>query len=104
MKRMLLKLTLIAIPAACLLLASDAPIEQVQTSHTEHMDFPSGGTLIMKKSTGDLTIEGWDGSGLEITTVRSTKSYHPEDRAAIAAYIASLPPRQGPTPPPKKKN
>jgi len=82
MKRMLLKLTLIAIPAACLLLASDAPIEQVQTTHTERMDFPSGGTLIMKKSTGDLTIEGWDGPGMELTTVRSTKSYHPEDRAA----------------------
>ena len=33
--------------------------------------------------------------------IRSTSLLGPEDRAAIANYIASLPPRQGPKPPPK---
>jgi hypothetical protein len=35
--------------------------------------------------------------------ISNTSLISAEDRAAIANYIASLPPRQGPTPPPKKK-
>jgi mono/diheme cytochrome c family protein len=35
--------------------------------------------------------------------IRNTSLLDAADRAAIAAYIASLPPRQGPKPPPKKK-
>jgi mono/diheme cytochrome c family protein len=34
--------------------------------------------------------------------IRGTSLLSPEDRSAIAAYIAALPPTQGPTPPPKK--
>ena len=34
--------------------------------------------------------------------IRNTSLLSPDDRAAIAAYIVSLPPTQGPTPPPKK--
>jgi mono/diheme cytochrome c family protein len=34
--------------------------------------------------------------------IRNTALLSADDRAAIAAYIASLPPRQGPKPPPKK--
>ena len=33
--------------------------------------------------------------------VRNTALLSTNDRAAIAAYIASLPPRRGPKPPPK---
>jgi mono/diheme cytochrome c family protein len=36
--------------------------------------------------------------------IRNTALIDAADRAAIAAYIVSLPPRQGPKPPPKKKN
>jgi mono/diheme cytochrome c family protein len=36
--------------------------------------------------------------------IRNTSLLSPDDRAAIAAYVVTLPPRQGPTPPPKKKN
>jgi hypothetical protein len=73
--------------ASGLLAANDAPDEPVQATHTERMDFPTGGTLRMLKSTGDLTIEGWDRSDMEITTVTSTKSYHPEDRTAAAKSL-----------------
>ena len=38
-----------------------------------------------------------DGRGHPNTSLLSA-----DDRAAIATYIASLPPIQGPTPPPKK--
>jgi mono/diheme cytochrome c family protein len=34
--------------------------------------------------------------------IRNTSLLSPDDRAAIAAYIASLPPVQGPTPPPQQ--
>jgi len=36
--------------------------------------------------------------------IGNTSLLSQEDRDAIAVYIASLPPRQGPSPPPKKKN
>jgi mono/diheme cytochrome c family protein len=36
--------------------------------------------------------------------IRNTSLISADDRAAIAAYIAALPPVQGPTPPPKKQN
>ena len=36
--------------------------------------------------------------------IRNTSLLGPNDRAAIADYIFTLPPVQGPTPPPKKKN
>jgi mono/diheme cytochrome c family protein len=35
--------------------------------------------------------------------IRNTALLTPEDRAAIAAYLVTLPPTQGPKPPPKKK-
>jgi hypothetical protein len=34
--------------------------------------------------------------------VKNSSQLDPQDRAAIAAYIKSLPPVEGPTPPPKK--
>ena len=42
------------------------------------------------------------GSGMA-EVIRNTQALSAADREAIAAYIASLPPRQGPKPPPKKK-
>lgn len=88
MRFTMIKLVWIGAAASCMLMAGeDAPVEQVQVTHTERMDFPSGGTLRMLKSTGDLTIEGWDRSDMEITTVKSTKSYHPEDRKAAAQSL-----------------
>jgi mono/diheme cytochrome c family protein len=40
--------------------------------------------------------------GAMVETIRNTAKLDAADRAAIAAYIVSLPPRQGPKPPPKK--
>jgi hypothetical protein len=41
------------------------------------MDFPVNGTLRVQNSTGELTIEGWDQSGIEITTTKSRKEARP---------------------------
>jgi hypothetical protein len=95
---MFLKLMLAGIGASCLLTADDAPQLQVQATHTERMDFPAGGVLHMKKSTGDLTVEGWDRPDVEITTIKSTKSYNPADRSAAAKSldrIRLVPERKG---------
>jgi hypothetical protein len=59
---------------SCLALADSESRQTVQIAKTEHADFPSGGTVRLKNSTGELTIEGWDQSGVEITTVKSTKA------------------------------
>jgi hypothetical protein len=59
---------------ACLLLGDDEARQKVQVSKTEKMDFPANGTLRLENSTGDLTIEGWDQPGVEITTIKSSKA------------------------------
>jgi hypothetical protein len=41
--------------------------------------------------------------GAMAEVIRNTSLLGSEDRDAIAAYVAALPPRQGPTPPPKKE-
>jgi hypothetical protein len=62
----------------CLLHATGHPehtgaAQKVAVTKTEHADFPAGGTLHLKNSVGDLTIEGWDEPGMEITTIKSSK-------------------------------
>jgi hypothetical protein len=63
---------------SCLLFAAgevpqtDEAPQTVQVTHTERVDFPAGGTLRLKNSMGELTIEGWDRPDVEITTIKST--------------------------------
>jgi hypothetical protein len=76
----------IILPIGCALLATVFTMSAADESHedpyagkvritkTERMDFPAGGTLHLKNSTGTLTVEGWDEPELEITTVRSSRS------------------------------
>jgi hypothetical protein len=74
-------LTLI-IAISCLLSADDQIPRKIQIAKTEHADLPSGGTVRLKNSTGELTIEGWDQPGVEITTTKSTKLAYAESGAA----------------------
>jgi hypothetical protein len=69
------RLTLAALGVSCLLLAIEAPEqkEKLQQTKTERMDFPSGGLLRLNGLSGDLTIEGWNQPGVEITTTKTTK-------------------------------
>jgi hypothetical protein len=77
---------LIGLGLCCLLRAADAAPQQapqatttppapqkVEVSNTERSDFPSNGTLHLKNSVGELTIEDWDQAGMEITTIKSSK-------------------------------
>ncbi len=72
-------LTAIGFGAGCLLLAADEPKQKTPVSKTQRMGFPAGGTLRLKKSTGLLTVEAWDRSDVEITTIRYS------DKARVAA-------------------
>ncbi len=66
---------------ACVLLASDYRKDYVQISNTQKLEFPAGGTLRLEHSTGEVTIEGWDQPGLELTTtIQSLDSYLAADR------------------------
>jgi mono/diheme cytochrome c family protein len=49
-----------------------------------------------------MTPSGDFAGGAMAEVIRNTSLLASEDRDAIAAYVAALPPRQGPTPPPKK--
>jgi hypothetical protein len=93
------KLILVAIGlgAGYLLQAADTlkPGEGKQslrvTSKTEHIDFPSGGTLRFNHSVGLLTVEAWDQPGVEITTVKSTKAdIDPRDREQAARDLEKI--------------
>jgi len=61
----------------CFLPANDAVPQRIQITKTEHADLPAGAALLLKNSTGELTIEGWDQPGVEITTIKSTKLAYP---------------------------
>jgi hypothetical protein len=74
-------LVVIGLAMNCLLLADNGPQEVFQVTNTEHIDFPSGGTLRMKNSIGTLSVEGWDQPGMEITTIKAMKpKYNSGDR------------------------
>jgi mono/diheme cytochrome c family protein len=49
-----------------------------------------------------MTPSGDFAGGAMAEVIRNTSLLSADDRAAIAAYVVSLPPTQGPTPPPKK--
>ena len=50
-----------------------------------------------------MTPSGDFAGGAMTEVIRNTALLSAEDRAAMAAYVAALPPRQGPKPPPKKE-
>lgn len=53
------------------LFADKAPAQPVQVQTSEHVNFAPGGTIHLKNSTGNLTVEGWDQNEVEVTVVKS---------------------------------
>jgi hypothetical protein len=73
---------------ALLLLAAAGVLFADDAIKTERLDFPSGGTLRVKNSIGELTVEGWDQPGIEITTIKSPKNTTASvDRAQVKAEL-----------------
>jgi hypothetical protein len=76
-----MKPAFIGLVAACALLASDYGKDYVQITKTQMPAFPAGGTLRLVHSTGEVTIEGRDEAGVELTTtIRSLNGYVAADR------------------------
>jgi len=80
-------LVLAGLGVSCLLRADDTPLQKVQVSKTEHMDFPAGGVLRLNNSAGELTVEGWDRPEIEITTVKTTTMPYPPQEHENALKI-----------------
>lgn len=67
-------LAAIGFASGCLLVAADEPQQKAETTHTQRVDFPAGGTLRIAKSTGTLTVEAWDRPDVEITTIHKNSA------------------------------
>jgi hypothetical protein len=77
--------------AAVPLLAQDKPADRLRTEKKQTIDFPAGGLLRMKNSTGALTIEAWDKSTVELTTIKSAKYLlNTKDREKAAAELEKV--------------
>lgn len=75
------KIALFALCLSPVLVAEEAADQYARTVKAEHMDFPAGGLLRLNHSIGDLTVEGWDQPGIEITTTKTTKEeFEPRNR------------------------
>jgi len=86
--QMIRRLVVMGLAMSCLLLADNGPQEVYQVTNTEHIDFPSGGTLRIKNSIDYVRLEGWDQPGVEITTVKAMKpQYNSADRAKDAREL-----------------
>lgn len=65
--------------------------EKISVTHTDTAEFPPGGVLRMPNAVGELTITGWDQPGLEITTIKSTKTaVLPKDRDRAGKLLDSV--------------
>ena len=58
---------------SCPSFANDQVKQYVRVTNTQHADLPPNGTVHITNSRNELTIEGWDQPGVEITTTKSTK-------------------------------
>lgn len=71
-----------------LLWAEDAPMRKVQVVRMERVEFPAGGLLRLKNSSGEVSVEGWDRPEMEITTVKSSDSVvAARDREKVAQEL-----------------
>ena len=66
--------------------------EKVQISNTQTLDFPAGGTLHLTNGLGLVTIQGWDDAGVEITTIKSSKTplANKEERDRMTKLLDSV--------------
>src|SRR5579872_1372511 len=58
----------------CLPLAAKTPLQEVQVTTTDRVDFAPGGTIHISGQMGELDVQGWDTPAVEITVTKSTWS------------------------------
>ena len=57
--------------ALSLPLVAKTPLHEVQVTTTDRADLAAGGTIRVSGSVGQLDVEGWDRSEVEVTVTRS---------------------------------
>jgi len=73
------------------LFAQDQARQVVRVTNTEQVDFAPDGVIRLNTSSGNLTIEAWDQPGVEITTIKSTRStYGPGEKDQAARCLDSV--------------
>jgi len=88
-------LLILLLTASCILPAeipvpdSDPLSKQiVEEKKTERLPLPAGGVVRLKNSFGDLDIDAWDESSVEITTVKTSHDYlFPSERDELKAQM-----------------
>jgi hypothetical protein len=64
---------------------------QPEVTRTEHIDFPSGGVIWLDGAYGDLFVEGWDQSQVDITVTKSMRyKYESAQSQRAAQQMESL--------------
>ena len=73
------------------LFAQEKPADNLRSEKKQTLDFPAGGLLRVKDSTGELTIETWGKPSVELTTVKSAKyMLSTKDREKAAAELERI--------------
>jgi hypothetical protein len=93
------RFAMLALAAPLMLLAAGNPPKAdskaaspyLETSETQHVEFPAGGELNLKHLSGELTVEGWDRADVEITTVKYTRlEYKGADRDQASKLLQAV--------------
>jgi hypothetical protein len=67
------------------------PKQPFEQSSTQTIKFAPGGTIRVNSSYGHLTVEGWDEPEVQITLIKSTKSfYDPSHQKEIAQRLEKI--------------
>lgn len=83
---MILPRLALVLSVAGFLAAQSKPAPEVELATTTRVDFPAGGTLHLERTIGEVTVEGWDRSDMEMTV----------SKAPPLAYNAQWKPRPAP--------
>ncbi len=83
---------MIALAAFTFLAAVDLePKPRAEVRTTQHFDLPAGGTVRLGHSIGELDVEAWDRTDVEVTIVKSAKP----ERAAVLDRVHVAMERKG---------
>lgn len=78
------RLVFLCIALALPMLAGDSTPTATE-SRTQRVEFPAGGSVRLIDSFGELSIEGWDRSTVEITTTKSAYTGQGREKALLDA-------------------
>lgn len=71
------------------LFADTPPVQPVQVTATERVNFAPGGTIRLKDSFGSLSVEAWDQAEVEVTVVKSM-GYDPRPAPKAAERLDAV--------------